>query len=222
MTDKIVISYAYIRVSSKTQSLDRQVTGVKNYRPDIPDINIFSDKITGKSDADSRDGYNALKTIINYQLQVRGDNVTIEIILHELDRLGRNKQNIKDEIDYWKSKGVIVRILELPTTLTEVPDELVLLYDMVSALLIEVYSTMAERELETRYKRQMEGIAEAQAKNVKFGRPAKKYDENLFNYLYPKWKNGEITTKTFRTKLGLTPNTFYRRIHDYEEGLKSA
>lgn len=222
MTDKIVISYAYIRVSSKTQSLDRQVTGVKKYRPDIPDINIFSDKITGKSDADSRDGYNALKTIINYQLQVRGDNVTIEIILHELDRLGRNKQNIKDEIDYWKSKGVIVRILELPTTLTEVPDELVLLYDMVSALLIEVYSTMAERELETRYKRQMEGIAEAQAKNVKFGRPAKKYDENLFNYLYPKWKNGEITTKTFRTKLGLTPNTFYRRIHDYEEGLKSA
>lgn len=222
MTDKIVISYAYIRVSSKTQSLDRQITGVKKYRPDIPDINIFSDKITGKSDADSRDGYNALKTIINYQLQVRGDNVTIEIILHELDRLGRNKQNIKDEIDYWKSKGVIVRILELPTTLTEVPDELVLLYDMVSALLIEVYSTMAERELETRYKRQMEGIAEAQAKNVKFGRPAKKYDENLFNYLYPKWKNGEITAKTFRTKLGLTPNTFYRRIHDYEEGLKSA
>ena len=93
---------------------------------------------------------------------------------------------------------------------------------MISTILIEVLSTMAEHELETRYKRQMEGIAEAQAKNVKFGRPAKKYDENLFNYLYPKWKNCEITAKTFRTKLGLTPNTFYRRIHDYEEGLKSA
>lgn len=222
MADKIVISYGYIRVSTKDQNLERQISGIKAYRPDIPDINIFTDKITGKSEADSRDGYNAMKTIINYQLQVKGDNVVIEIVLKELDRLGRNKQNIKSEIEYWKSKGVIVRILDLPTTLIEVPDELALLYDMVSALLIEVYSTMAEQELKTRHKRQMEGIAEKKKQGVKFGRKPKQYSKQLFDELYPKWKNKEITTYTFMEKLGLAPSTFYRKIHDYEEGLQSA
>ena len=43
-----MITYAYERVSSKDQNLERQETAIKKFRPDIPDANIFRDKVTGK------------------------------------------------------------------------------------------------------------------------------------------------------------------------------
>lgn len=44
-----MITYAYERVSSKDQNLERQETAIRNYRPNISDANIFKDKVTGKT-----------------------------------------------------------------------------------------------------------------------------------------------------------------------------
>ncbi len=42
-----------------------------------------------------------------------------ELAIHELDRLGRNKEEIKNELKWFKDHGVIVRILNVPTTLID-------------------------------------------------------------------------------------------------------
>ena len=42
-----------------------------------------------------------------------------EIIITEVDRLGRNKQEILRELQYYRDYGVRVKVLELPTTLID-------------------------------------------------------------------------------------------------------
>ena len=83
--------YAYLRVSSTDQNLDRQLEAVKNYRPELEDENIFADKQTGKNF--EREEYQKLKSILK-----KGD----ELIIKELDRLGRNKDAVKDEMKWLK------------------------------------------------------------------------------------------------------------------------
>lgn len=43
------LKYAYCRVSTKDQNIDRQIIAIKKYAPDIPDDNLFIDKQTGKN-----------------------------------------------------------------------------------------------------------------------------------------------------------------------------
>lgn len=100
--------YAYLRVSAKDQNLDRQIIGVKDYCPDLLDENIFADKKSGKDF--NRKEYIRLKSLLR-----PGD----ELIIKELDRLGRNKEEIKAELREFKERKVIVRILNVPTTLID-------------------------------------------------------------------------------------------------------
>lgn len=214
--DKLV-SFGYARISTKDQVTDRQHTAIQEYRK-IPECNVFEDVYTGKTF--DRDNYQKMKSIIEYQLQVIDKSTSIEVVIKELDRLGRNKEQIMEELKWFKERGVIVRILNIPTTLLDIPADNKWLFEMVHNILIEVYATLAEQEIETRARRQKEGTAEAMAKGVKFGRPAKKYDTKEFNRLYVQWKSGKITARNMMQVLGLTPNTFYRRVHEYEENLK--
>lgn len=43
-----------------------------------------------------------------------------ELIITEVDRLGRNKQETLRELQYFRDKGIRVKILELPTTLMDI------------------------------------------------------------------------------------------------------
>ena len=99
-------TFAYIRVSTKDQNLDRQIISMQKYVSDSRDI--FSDKLSGKNF--ERPGYQSLK----YTLRA-GDTLYI----HSLDRLGRNKADIKTELLELTSKGVLIRILDVPTTLMD-------------------------------------------------------------------------------------------------------
>ena len=210
-----LVSFGYVRISTKEQSMDRQHVAIQEYRK-IPECNIFEDVYTGKTA--EREQYQKMKSIIEYQLQVIDKNTVIEVVIKELDRLGRNKTVIMDELRWFKEHGVVVRILNVPTTLIDLPLENKWLFEMVHNILIEVYATIAEQEIETRAKRQAEGTEAAKARGVKFGRPPAKYDKVLFKQLYTRWKVGEITAKSMMTSLGLTPNTFYRRVKEYENG----
>lgn len=209
-----MITYAYERVSSKDQNLERQETAIRNYRPNISDANIFRDKVTGKTF--DREHYNEMKIILEHLSKVNATNDLIEVVFEEMDRLGRDKESIKKELQWYKDHGIYTRILELPSTLVDIDSNNKWVMDMVTNILIEVYATMAQQELEKRAKRQTEGIIEAQKKGIRFGRQPIRLNESEFMTVYHSWKASEITARQAMNILGIKPNTFYRRVKDYE------
>lgn len=214
------LKYAYCRVSTKDQNIDRQIIAIKKYAPDIPDDNLFIDKQTGKNF--EREHYQEMKVILEHISKVKSESDNIELIIEELDRLGRNADLIKKELMWFKEHNIIVRILEIPTTLVELDKNNHLLMEMVANILIEVYTTIAQAELEKRAKRQAEGIAVAKSKGVYTGRKPIKIDNEQFVIIYTRWKANEITARQAMLELNIKANTFYRRIKEYEASKKSS
>ena len=140
-----MISYAYERVSSKDQNLERQDTAIKKFRPEIPESNIFRDKLTGKNF--DREDYQSMKIILEHVAKANESEEIIEVIFEELDRLGRNTEGIKQELQWFKEHGIVTRILEIPTTLIDVSPENKWVTELITQILIEVYASMAEQEL---------------------------------------------------------------------------
>ncbi len=208
------LKYGYCRISTTDQNIDRQIIAIKNFAPDIPDNNIFIDEKTGK-DFD-REQYREMKVILEHISNAKSENETIELIVEELDRLGRNADLIKKELLWFKEHNIIVRILEIPTTLAEVGDSNQWVLDMTTQIIIEVYTAIAQQELEKRAKRQAEGIAVAKSKGVYKGRKPIVINGSLFEAVYQKWKSGAITARQAMQELGIKSNTFYRRVAEYE------
>ena len=215
----MLLKYAYCRVSTKDQNIDRQIIAIKKYAPDIPDGNLFIDKQTGKNF--EREHYQEMKVILEHISKVKSESDNIELIIEELDRLGRNADLIKKELMWYKEHNIIVRILEIPTTLVELDKNNHLLMEMVANILIEVYTTIAQAELEKRAKRQAEGIEVAKSKGVYTGRKPIKIDNEQFNSVYARWKSKEITARQAMSELNIKSNTFYRRIKEYEASKKA-
>lgn len=191
-------TYGYARVSSKEQHLDRQLDALVKFG--VPERDIITDKASGK-DFD-RPGYIALKTRILRE----GDTLVIK----DLDRLGRNKQQIKEELEFYKQTGIRVKILNLPTTLADFGENGWVL-DMVNNILIEVLGTIAEQERLTIKTRQAEGIAAAKKQGKHLGRPKTSLPDN-WNDVYNDWSNGKIAATDAVNKLGISRSTFYRLI----------
>ena len=137
--------YFYGRVSAKDQNLARQLEVARAYKNIDRD---FVDKQSGKDF--NRDDYQEMKRLVE-----PGD----EVVTPSLDRLGRNKEMIKVELAWFKEHGVIVRILDVPTTLIEYPEGQEWIMDMVNNILIEVLGAFAEQEREKILSRQADGIA---------------------------------------------------------------
>ena len=197
-------TYYYARVSSKEQNLDRQLDAF--YALGAQERDIITDKESGK-DLD-RAGYKALK---NAMLR-RGDT----LIVKSLDRLSRNKYDIKNELQYFKENGIRLKVIDLPTTMMDLPQGQEWVFDMVNNILIEVLGTIAEQERETIRKRQAEGIEAAKKKGKKLGRPALTFPTNWDN-IYSSWKAGEITAKTAMEQTGTKRTSFYKLVSMMEE-----
>ena len=69
------------------------------------------------------------------------------------------------------------------------------------------------------YQRQMDGIAAAKAKGVKFGRPRVEPPEN-FPEIVNALENKAITAKEAIKQSGMAEATFYRRLRDYRKKRK--
>ena len=192
-------TYYYARVSSKEQNLDRQLEAFKSLGAD--DREIICDKESGKDL--NRNGYQALKSAILRQ----GDTLVIK----SLDRLSRNKSDIKNELQFFKDSGIRLKILDIPTTMMELPPEQSWVFEMVNNILIEVLGTIAEQERETIRKRQAEGIAAAKAKGKHLGRPKITFPSS-WDEIYESWKSGEITAVKAMSLLGLKKSSFYKLI----------
>lgn len=205
-------TFGYVRVSTREQNLARQIDNLKKYVLDERDI--YADKVSGKDMY--RPAYQTLRQMVR-----SGDTLYI----HEMARLGRNKEDILQELRYYKEKGVIVRILNLPTTLVDYSiygDNKLqkALMNMVNNILIEVLATMAEAEREDIHKRQREGISAARKRGMKFGRPEKNFPDT-WDDDYRRWKQGEITAVSLYRKYGMGRSTFYRKVEKWENNQKS-
>lgn len=193
-------TFYYARVSSKDQNLDRQLAAFKALGADERDI--ITDKESGKDF--NRAGYQALK---NGMLR-QGDTLVIK----SLDRLSRNKRDIKSELEWFKTNNIRLKVIDLPTTMMDLPDGQEWVFEMVNNILIEVLGTIAEQERATIKSRQAEGITAAKAKGVKFGRPTLQVPDN-WNEVYTQWKNGEITAKVAMERTKTKRTSFYKLIH---------
>ena len=98
-----------------------------------------------------------MKALIEqYRSSFNKDELVIEVVVEELDRLGRDYQGIMNELNWFRGQNIIVRILEIPLTLQEVNTENKWVIEMTNNILIEVYAQLAEQELRKREKRQRE------------------------------------------------------------------
>lgn len=193
--------YFSARVSTKDQNLARQIEAAKKYG--IPDKNIYCDKISGRRK--DRPEYEKMKAKL-----APGDEVYFE----ELDRIGRDKALIKEELEWFKERGVIVRVMDVPTTLMEFPEGQNWVLEMVNNILIEVLGTIAEQEWKKIKKRREEGIAampivdgrKVSSKTGRgFGRSAVEVDLTL--------KVGETVVEACQ-RLGISRNTYYRKLRE--------
>ena len=197
--------YFYARVSSKDQNLDRQLEVARAHK----DIDaVFCDKQSGKNF--DRPEYKRLKSVV-----VSGD----EIVVKELDRLGRNKDGIKEEIKWFKDNGVTLRILDVPTTLIDFQGQ-DWIADMVNNILIEVLGAMAQNEREKTRKRQREGIdampvVDGKRVSSKTGKAigrASKVSDDEFSKFLEKNKKGELNVTQCCEQLGISRPAWYKRL----------
>ncbi len=188
--------FGYGRVSSTGQNTDRQLDALMEYG--IEEKNIIIDKQSGKDF--NRQGYLKLKE----KMLKPGD----VLVVKELDRLGRNKQMIKEELEYFRKKGIRVKILNVPTTLIDIEGQDWIM-EMISNILIEVLATIAEEERLKNHQRQAEGIAAAKKRGAKFGRPAIEIPGN-FEEIMRRLDSGELRSPEAMKLLGFKKSTFYK------------
>lgn len=195
--------FGYARVSSKEQNLDRQILALEGY---VNKENILVDKASGKDL--ERPAYQALKGALGLR---KGDTLYIT----SLDRLSRNKADIRQELEWMKRKGVRLKILDLPTSMVDIPEGQQWIIEMIQNILIEVLSSIAEQERLTIRQRQREGIEAAKRKGRHLGRPPLAEPEN-FQTAYGEWKAGRLTAKQAMERMGVRKTSFYRMVKAHE------
>ena len=192
--------YAYIRVSTKHQNIDRQFEEIKALG--IDDKYIYIDKESGK-DFDRTKYQKLIK-------KLKKDNL---LIIKSIDRLGRNYHMILEE---WaritKTIGADIKVLDMPLLDTRIEGEN-LVGKFISDIVLQVLSFVAENERINIKQRQAEGIRIAKEKGVKFGRPKSTLPPNT-NDILDKYINKELTNLEAAKLIGVSRGTFFRLVKD--------
>lgn len=208
---KVMINktYAYVRVSTLTQNLDRQIEAIKLYAMEndieLDDRDVIEDKASGKDFL--RKGYESLTNT----LLRSGDT----LIIKELDRLGRNYEQMKIEWNLLVTKGINIVIIDTPMLSTANKTDLE--KTLISNIVFELLAYTAQKEKDMRHKRQSEGIAIAKQKGLHLGRPKAIYPDN-WDTIYNQFKVRDITAQVAMDTLGLRRTTFYKLISQQEQG----
>lgn len=138
------------------------------------------------------------------------------LVVHEFDRLGRNKRLTLKEIQHFKENNVRLVALNLPTTQLNTNDNLML--ETINNIIIELYTMMAQDEVEKREKRQKEGIKLALEKGVKFGRKKTEYPKEWTSVI-KLVENRTINNIKAMEILGLKKTTYYKLLKEYKNSL---
>ena len=200
--------YGYARVSSKEQNLSRQIKALLDYG--IIERDIITDKISGKDF--NREGYMLLRD----KILRCGDTLVIK----ELDRLGRSMSMVKEEWEQLQKNGINIVVIDTPILNTKGKTDLE--KNLISNIVFELLSYMAEKERAKIKQRQLEGINELKKRNngKGIGRPEIDYPNN-WSRQYVRWNNKDITAKEFMDSLNLKRTTFYKLLNKYEKSKDS-
>jgi DNA invertase Pin-like site-specific DNA recombinase len=216
-----MLFFAYHRTSTEDQHLDRGLKEISDFiaKEGIELINdIYTDQCTGKNF--DRPVYKNLINDMDIAKQAN-PNEKIALIVTELDRLGRNKQLTLKEIRMMQDKGIRLMVIEIPTTLTELPGDssiATMIMETINNMLIEMYASFAQAELEKKEKRQKEGMAAKKARGEwdDYGRP-RAVNFEKFSKEYKRVLDGDIKPFECMKLLGLTKPTYYRYVKEYNE-----
>ena len=195
--------YAYVRVSTKEQNEDRQVIAMREYG--VKPENVFVDKQSGKDF--ERVGYKKLM-----QRLKKGD----VLIIKSIDRLGRNYSEILQQWqEITKKKKADIKVLDME--LLDTTKQKDLMGTLISDIVLQLLSYVAENERINIRQRQAEGIAAARARGVRFGRPPVYKLEDVLS-VRERFKRKEITQKEAVAILGCSSKTYYKLLHRMEKG----
>ena len=200
--EQVINVYGYVRVSTKEQNEGRQLVAMQELN--IPDKNIYMDKLSGKNF--ERPMYQSMLK------KMRQDDL---LYIKSIDRLGRNYEEI---LDQWriltKEKKIDIVVLDMPLLDTRRGKDLIGTF--LSDVVLQILSFVAENERATIKQRQAEGIAVAKARGVRFGRPPKPLPEDK-NKIYQKWKEGKITGVVAANACNMPVSTFLYKARAYEK-----
>ncbi len=195
-------TYAYIRVSTKEQNIDRQLMALRPYG--VLEENIFCDYQSGKDF--ERNGYQQLLDKLE-----RGDL----LIIKSIDRLGRN---YKDILLQWqritKEIGADIAVIDMELLDTRIKVG-GLTGMLVSDLVLQIFAYVAQLERESIHQRQAEGIAAARAKGKHLGRSPIALPDDEFERLCEDYATNRTTLRAAAGQLGISHTTFRRRYAEY-------
>lgn len=189
------MDYGYIRVSTKEQNIDRQLKRLIDYG--ISKENIFIDTVSGAT-------FNRK----NYKKLLKKTKSGDLIVIHELDRLGRNYVEIIENWTYiTKKKKADIKVLNMSLLDTTIAKDM--LGTFISDLVLQILGFTAHQEREFIRQRQAEGIEIAKEKGVKFGRPEIKLPVN-FNEVMEKQEESKITVEQALAILDMKKTTYFK------------
>jgi len=196
-------AFAYVRVSTKEQNLARQFAAIEGLGV-LPE-HVYVDRQSGKDFA--RPSYQKLLRKLK-----SGDTLYVKSI----DRLGRNYTEI---LEQWriltKEKGVLMVVLDMSLLDTRKNDENNLTGVFIADMVLQILSYVAETERSAILERQKEGIREAKARGVQFGRRRISLPEEQVEDLCRRYAAGKITREKAGEELGVSYKTFLRRYREY-------
>lgn len=181
----------YVRVSTMEQNEARQIKALEEYGAK----KIFVDKQSGVTL--NRTEFKEMMSFVR-----EGDTVVTE----SFSRISRSTSDLLKTVETLTEKNVeFVSLKESVDTSTP-----------QGKFVLTIFAALSQLEREQLLQRQREGIEIAKAAGKYRGRQPVQYDKKLFGKLYKSWKNEEMTAVAFMKKVGLKPNTFYRRVKEYE------
>lgn len=196
-----------MRISTNHQKTDRQKQTIIEYsmKNGFSIDEFVSDIITGGTKADNRPNYHNMKK------QLRNGDT---LIVSDIDRLGRNADDVIVEIKDLQSKGIRVVALDVPF----LNDWQKMNDDSLSKMIIDIFVTLkahiAQQEKEKIHDRVMQGLEVARAKGKKLGRPPTGVPKEFIKE-YNKLQSGEygnISVVQFVKLQGIAVSTFYKYV----------
>ena len=186
--------YGYVRVSTQEQNEARQLTAMRDFG--VQEENIVVEKVSGKD-------FNRPR----YRRLVRALRAKDVLVVKSIDRLGRNYTEI---LDQWslitKKREAAIVVLDMPLLDTRQSRDLT--GTLISDIVLQLLSYVAQTERENIRQRQMEGIAAAKARGVHFGPEAQAPPEN-FSALHQAWRARQMTLREAADACGMRKSTFY-------------
>ncbi len=210
--EKKIVSYMRISTNKKTQKVDRQKQTIIEYSVtnNFKIDEFVADIITGGTKADNRPNYHNMKK----QLR-RGDT----LIISDVDRLGRDANDVIVEIKDLQLKGIRVVALDVPF----LNDWEKMNDDSLSKMIIDIFVTLkahiAQQEKEKIHDRVMQGLEVARKNGKKLGRPATGVSKNFIKE-YNKFQSGEygnMSVVQFAKLQGIAVSTFYKYVNILKE-----